>query len=279
MEQDKGRSKAPREKEIRPCPPPVIGWSKKHNRLASEEGYASWEDWTNDIQQVSGRNICGALARTKQTPCTARPLHGKRGNGRCRMHGGKNGAGPAAGNWRHGRNSKYLPDDLLEDYREAFTDPDYLSLRSQISVNEAREAELIRQLGDNAPRWGDLERISTALTNAVVEGDMDKVMKESTRISELVVQGRKRGLLWDKIEQVQEHGKKLKTAESKIMKDRDMTLDKDRAMALVMWLIAMLRERISDRVLLSEIAADIRSRIRAPARAVEIPAKTRVIER
>lgn len=268
MGEYKNNRKIPPDNELRACPSPRNGWSEKHHEQARDAGYDTWDAWVEGVQRELGQNICGGKARHSGGPCRLRPLSGKHGNGRCRFHGGRNAWGPTHAAFKTGRHSEYLPSDLLTDYQTTYNDPEYLSLRSQISVSEAREAELLRQLADNAPKWSDLEQVSSQLTDAVINEDTAKIMQASTQISELIASGRRRGLIWDKIERCQTHGRQLKTAEAKIMADRDMTLDKDRALALFMWLISMLREKITDRALLTEISTDIRARIRQPAAAM-----------
>jgi hypothetical protein len=80
--------------------------------------------------------------------------------GRCRRHGGKSLVGVAAPSFRGRGRSRYLPVKLREHYEESLSDPDLLSLRSQIATLEAFEKEVLQSLKD-----GDL--IASAVFNGV----------------------------------------------------------------------------------------------------------------
>lgn len=84
-------------------------------------------------------------------PCTR--TVGLMANGRCRLHGGLSPSGLASPHYKTGEKSRFLPlpEQLAQTFEESFRDPELLSLRRQIALHEAREAELAEKLSDGAP--------------------------------------------------------------------------------------------------------------------------------
>jgi hypothetical protein len=91
------------------------------------------------------RSICGAKTRSGGK-CKSLPME----NGRCRMHGGKTPKGPKAPSWKHGRYSQYLPTQLVPLMSAALSDPEMLSLRSEIGLVTAQIEERLRAVSDGS---------------------------------------------------------------------------------------------------------------------------------
>ncbi len=72
----------------------------------------------------------------------------QRVDGRCKHHGGNAAKGLAHPNHKHGRYSKVLPSDLRERFEAALEDEEYMSLRDEIGLTQARMSELLEQLGE-----------------------------------------------------------------------------------------------------------------------------------
>jgi hypothetical protein len=103
------------------------------------------------------KHACGAKTR-KGTPCQNPMMK----NGRCRMHGGATPRGTDLPQFRHGRYSKSLPDNLAGRYEEALTDEERHDLRDEIALSEAKIFDLLlgMKLGefDEARAWKDMDR-------------------------------------------------------------------------------------------------------------------------
>ena len=135
-----------------PSRTPRGGWSAKHDQQARDAGHACWATWIAAIEEDEDRKICGARAHSTQSPCRRQPL---RGRARCSRHGGKAPRGQAHPAYVHGQQARYIPEALLEDFKEAYNDPEYAMLRRQIALNTAYEDELLRQVetGEGFVAW------------------------------------------------------------------------------------------------------------------------------
>lgn len=91
--------------------------------------------------------LCGARTKKHGGKCRAHPVTGSH---RCRMHGGTQPKGIASPNWKHGRFSKHLPQQLGEIAHEAATNPDLFNLRELIGAYEARLRHLMGLVGSGA---------------------------------------------------------------------------------------------------------------------------------
>ena len=79
----------------------------------------------------------------------------------------------------HGQQARYIPEALLEDFKEAYNDPEYAMLRRQIAINAAWEAELLRQVetGEGFVAWARLQDVMADLREAL-DADTPSEVKE-----------------------------------------------------------------------------------------------------
>lgn len=77
----------------------------------------------------------------------------------CYMHGGKSPRGLASPQTTHGRYSQDIPTRLAGRYLASQSDPDLLNLKSEISLVDARLAELLQQVQhiDNPMIWESIQ--------------------------------------------------------------------------------------------------------------------------
>lgn len=93
------------------------------------------------------RRKCGAKTRSGGE-CAGLAM----ANGRCRMHGGSSLAGVASPNFKHGRYSDHLPQNLRTLAENAAADPELFNLTNLIAVYSARIMEALGRVGtDNTP--------------------------------------------------------------------------------------------------------------------------------
>lgn len=112
--------------------------------------------------------LCGAKTR-KGTLCQNPAMK----NGRCRMHGGTTPRGTDLPQFRHGRYSKSLPDNLAGRYEEALSDEERHDLRDEIALAEAKIADLLSGMKRGpasleARAWKDVERWTARKQRLVV---------------------------------------------------------------------------------------------------------------
>ena len=243
-----------------PSRTPRGGWSPKHEQQARDAGYPSWTTWIAAIEEDEDRKICGARANSTQAPCRRQPL---RDRARCSRHGGKALRGQDHPAYVHGQQARYIPEALLEDFKEAYGNPEYALLRRQISINAAYENELLRQVetGEGFAAWARLKCVMADLIEVLDADTPEDVRRLVARASDLVSQGVNLRQKMTELRQCQEHGRKLKATEAQIKKDLGAMLSKDRAVALMLWLVGVVREHIDDPAALAEISSAIRSRI------------------
>ncbi len=96
---------------------------------------------STDSQQATP-NTCNAKTRGGGR-CKRRPV---RPGGRCNLHGGKSLRGIFHPNFRHGRFSTALPDQLARRFKESHFDPQILQFQTEIELLDARQIELTERL-------------------------------------------------------------------------------------------------------------------------------------
>lgn len=207
--------------------------------------------------EVLARRRCGAKTRDG-TPCKTFALHGST---RCRMHGGANGIGAGAANFRHGRYSRVLPANLRATYDAAVADPDLLSIREDIALLDSRLSEMVRtsQTGlppDLAKRVkGLLSDLSDA--HAGIEG-APPWAESFTAISGLLARAVIEAAMWADIIAALESRRKLVESERKRLVEMEAIVTSEQAMTFVAAVMASLRTHVKDRDALGAIANDLR---------------------
>jgi hypothetical protein len=85
-------------------------------------------------------------------------------NGCCRAHGGKAARGIAAGPYRHGGYSKYLPKVLLKDLDAFHADPNRLSVQHEIDILRINLSEVLQTMYKSDQQFA-VEAVSAAARN------------------------------------------------------------------------------------------------------------------
>lgn len=103
---------------------------------------------------------CGAKTRQLNADGTpklcARPGVGK--GGRCKYHGGMSPSGPANGQWKDGRRSKFMPKQLADRFLEGLRDKQLMQLRQDVALIEAMLTGLTASLKGNKLPSEQMER-------------------------------------------------------------------------------------------------------------------------
>jgi hypothetical protein len=112
------------------------------------------------------------------------------------MHSGKPVKGVAHPAYRTGRHSKHMPKEVRKISQEALADEGLLSLREQLALLEARQAELARRLEQSPPvPWPRLVRAAEAVEKAALSPDPASragLAEAVTALRGLVSRGRQR---------------------------------------------------------------------------------------
>jgi len=247
----------------------------KVKKWLDERGYefpTMTDEQKLDMRQALG--ICGAASAVSkfQFPCCRPPSS----NGRCKKHGGASLKGPQSPQWSTGKYSRYLPTRLIERYEAAERDDGLQDLRSELSLTDARLAELLEQLdrGGGIEDWARVRgmweaylaaqrrlQATPAEDAAAIGRAQDDVRRTMRDLNELIERGHRNISLWHEINDTIELRRRLKTSDSKMLIDLQNMISAERIMAFMYRLSGILKSRIKDDKLLSEISEDIRSEV------------------
>jgi hypothetical protein len=187
---------------------------------------------------------------------------------RCRFHGGASLKGTASPSFKTGRYSKYLPAGLAARYKDAQKDPELLSLRDDVALLDARLAELVEKLdtGETKDLWSALRDTYERLTTARDQGKTRDMARALLDLGDLIGAGHEQGRVWDSIVALLDQRRRLVESERKRLIEMRQMISSERAMVLVTALIDAVSRRVTDRQVLSQIAADFRTIVGEPDR-------------
>lgn len=140
-------------------------------------------------------------------------------NGRCYLHGGRSPGGVAAGRFKTGKYSKYLPGDLLSVYDESRADPDLLSMRETIAVMDARIAQLFQQLptATDPELWSNLVNNWGQLMDAIRRDDQKTQVQLIGRINRIINDGASISVTYREIYDLWERRRKTAETEQRVI--------------------------------------------------------------
>lgn len=214
-------------------------------------------------------------AKTKRGhPCKFNALPGKEV---CRYHGGLTPGGSASPHFKHGRYSKYLPAELMGKFNEARRDPDLLSLRDEISLNDVLILSLVEKLPSGGARqsWTDLQsawkeliaaqrRLSNARDDAERSSAQHIVGNVLQRMNTIIEDGAGEAKVWNDIIVSIDNRRKLAQTEARRLADMEQYITSEKAIALVYAILDIIRRNVPDKGALSSIATEVRSLITIP---------------
>ena len=170
---------------------------------------------------------CGARRRNGM-PCKAPAMP----NGKCRIHGGLSPKGTAAGRYKTGKYSKYLPKNIHGDYRAALRDENLISLREQLALLESRQMELVRGLEQNPPiPWSALQNLTGQLLKDGPKPELLAQLKDL--IGEGQAAARAQKGLWSDLRSAFQEKARLVEAERRRLDELNARLPADQVITLV----------------------------------------------
>ena len=202
------------------------------------------DDQKLEMRKVWG--ICGAATRGSKftEPCTQSP----KDNGRCRLHGGDTPKGSANPNFKHGRYSRYLPQNIAENYEQFLTDPQLISLRDEIAVAKSRSVDLMSQLNQRETVQ-DFEELSirwAQFRQAMARGDRPAVNEAMRDIDNMLTTGAENFRLWNEITKSFELTRRLQQTEARMMNDMRLTITVESGIAFAMAILDIVRQHLTD---------------------------------
>ena len=172
------------------------------------------------------------------------------------MHGGKSLAGVASPLLKNGRYSKYLPERLQERYRTAVTDPNLLVLREDISLLDARLADVLTRVdtGESGARWKQVKTACTAYAKAR-NTEEENACWDDLRAA--ISAGVADYEAWDEIHDVLMRREKLVASERKRLVDLQQMITAEQANVLMKQIADSIRTHVTDRDAVQAISADL----------------------
>ena len=177
--------------------------------------------------------------------CLAKPVQGRE---RCKHHGGHTRRGIESPNYKHGRYSKLLGEEIGREYEKARTDPDYLSAKEAIHLTEARIRLLLRAEKTGLSE-GLLKEISDLITLALQfgkENDAAGIFSTLKRMQSLVDDGLAGFTIWDDVSKQISNKTRLQESERRRQIEARQVMTYDRAIVLYDAMIAATRLVVTD---------------------------------
>lgn len=167
--------------------------------------------------------------------------------------------GAASPQFRTGRYSKYLPARLSGKYEQSKSDPNLLALKEEVSVVDARIAELLERIdtGESQSQWALLQGVHSQLMMAVQARDTGKMAALIKRIGDLIDTGSKDASAWGDIFEAIEQRRKLVESERKRLVEMQQYVTAEQAMLLISALVDVVTRHVSDRDIISAIYSDV----------------------
>jgi len=173
-------------------------------------------------------------------------------NGRCRMHRGKASAGIANGNYKHGRNSKYLtaiPQRIQADFEALRDRDDLLRLSDDIALIDSRILDVLRRTdsGEAGHLWLALQKAYKGFTAAKSAGDVKKMGEALVALDDAIKLGVSDYQAWAEVKHLIEQRRRLVESERKREVEQMEILTGREAAALFNALLSIVNEHVTDR--------------------------------
>ena len=168
----------------------------------------------------------------------------------CKVHGGMSfkSRGAAHHNYKEGKFSKYLPKRLLEAYDQSRNDPDILSLNDDISLTEARVADVLQRVDSNesGAMWDELSKTAKEIKLARRSGDVELVETLFDDLLKLIQTGKADRENWREIGDLLERKRKLSESQLKLLVTKQEFISRQQAVALVGNLVEVVKTHVTD---------------------------------
>ena len=201
---------------------------------------------------------CTAMAKQTGERCKR---HASKGRNVCAIHGGKSLVGVDSPNFRHGRYSKHLPDQLSMRYVEALNNADLICLDDEIALLEARlstQLDLLQRTGVNDAALRRLKVLYRDFQRHTNAGRHQQAIRAITQLGQILEQGPDATTAWHEINELIEQRRRLVDTERKRLLDEDQVITVDRLMVLVAALVDIIRRNVASREERAAVSNEIR---------------------
>lgn len=211
---------------------------------------------------------CTAKSKRTHERCQRPAMHGSTV---CYHHGGKSRKGIAHPSFKDGRYSKALPSAMLEKYHEAVNDPELLNMRHDIALVDARLSELLKrsEAGESRTLWQQARNANDSIRQAMDNENWPAMESAVRDLDRLVGEGLADHEVWHEIGDLIDQRRKLVESEQKRLVAMKQLITSQQAMTLIAALAAIVKKRVTDPRVLSEIQNDLTLLMTIPAQTVE----------
>lgn len=177
----------------------------------------------------------------------------------CDFHGGKSLRGIASPSFKTGRYSEHLPTRYLKSFDNAMKDPALTSVREELALCDARQAELLARLstGESGHLWHLANRALGSLRSAIASGNADAQGAAINSLISLVERGSRDEQQWAEVREVSELRRRLAETERRRIESIQAYMTMDEIGAAAAFLAGVLKRSITDESKLKSAAEDI----------------------
>ena len=203
-----------------------------------------------------GSRQCQATAKRSGERCQAPAMTDR---DVCYHHGGSTPRGRASVHYKGKGYSRNLPTRLADQYEDAITNPELLSLRSDIALLDVRIGETIENIdtGPIGQLWGAVRKAYLAQQSAMVAQDAQETIKATQQLDILTKTGFMDYINWDEIRGLLQERARLVAAENKIMNDANLTVAAEKVMLLVAAIASVVMDNVADTKVRAKITRGI----------------------
>ncbi len=172
----------------------------------------------------------------------------------CRNHGAGSPDRPGGRPVTIGRHSQHLPKRFLENYEQYLNDPDYLVMRSEMALLDARMGEILEKLddavSDNA--WMQVRR-ALSLLKTKDRLSPDEVMDLTGYLEEALEMTATEAEVWDEVTGLIEARRKVADTERRRITEAQKYLTYDEAHAMMALFVNAVTETVKDESIRTQI--------------------------
>jgi hypothetical protein len=205
------------------------------------------------MQSKNPHAICGAKTRNGK-PCQSKPMT----NGRCRMHGGATPVGAALPQFKTGRYSQHLPENLLSAYQRSETDSELLGIRAEISLLDSMLISNLSKLetGESGKAWSVIRKSIDGVDKAFANENYGEVMVLLRQMRDVVDQKIEHYATEEEIRSKIEQRRRLVESEGKRLVQMQQMIDSSEAMTLISALLDSVIRNVTDSNTITAIQSD-----------------------
>jgi hypothetical protein len=178
---------------------------------------------------------------------------------RCKHHGGLAPVGAANPNYKHGRNSKYMPARLRDRYQEAMDDPDLLNITRDLALLEARITDLLQRVdfGEAGRHWSKAQNTFVAFKDAVDRGDSETMRIHLNSLERILAKGTADYAAWEEVISTIEQRRKLTETEMRRLEKMNQFVTAEQVSTLMASIAEAAKRVIQDPKILNEFTVEL----------------------